>query len=78
MHTFGHQRVLPRAGHGAVDLSDQLHVVQKGVEGVKVGEADHVGGAASCSLAKDKKDRTSDPHKLNCCTQKLLWFLSSS
>lgn len=34
--TFGHQRVLSRAGQCAVDLADQLHVVQEGVESVEV------------------------------------------
>lgn len=41
------------AGEGAVYLADQFHVVEEGVEGVEVGEAHHVGGAASCSLEKD-------------------------
>lgn len=50
MRTFGHERVLPRAGQCAVDLAQQLHVVQEGVEGVEVRETDHVRGAATCSL----------------------------
>lgn len=41
------------AGEGAVNLADQLHVVEEGAEGIEVGEAHHVGGAASCSLEKD-------------------------
>lgn len=41
-----------RAGQGAVDLSDHLHVVEESIEGIEVGEAHHVGGAASCSLRK--------------------------
>ena len=53
--TFGNERVSVRAGEGAVDLADQLHVVEEGVEGVEVGEAHHVGGAASCSLEKQPK-----------------------
>lgn len=53
MHTFGDQRVLARAGQCAVDLADQLHVVEEGVEGVEVGEADHVRGAAPCSLERE-------------------------
>lgn len=53
--TFGDQRVSVRAGDGAVNLADQLHVVEQGVEGVEVGEAHHVGGAASCSLRGDPK-----------------------
>lgn len=48
--TFGDQRVSVRAGHGAVNLADQLHVVEQGVEGVEVREAHHVGGAASGGL----------------------------
>lgn len=64
MHTFSHQCVLPCAGHCAVDLSDQLHVVQKGIEGVKIGEADHVRGAATCSLV-EKEHRISDTRVFN-------------
>lgn len=48
--TFGNKRVSVCAGQGAVNLADQLHVVEEGVEGVKVGKAHHVGGAASCGL----------------------------
>lgn len=48
--TFGDQRVSVRARHRAVNLADQLHVVEQGVEGVEVGEAHHVGGAASGGL----------------------------
>lgn len=48
--TFGDQRVSVRAGHGAVNLADQLHVVEQGVEGVEVREAHHVRGAASSGL----------------------------
>lgn len=48
--TFGDERVPVGAGQGAVDLADQLHVVEEGVEGVEVGEAHHVGGAASRRL----------------------------
>lgn len=40
------------ASEGAVNLADQLHVVEESVEGVKVREAHHVGDAASCSLQK--------------------------
>lgn len=53
--TFGDQRVSVRACDGAVNLADQLHVVEQGVEGVEVREAHHVGGAASCSLRGDTK-----------------------
>lgn len=53
--TFGHERVLPRACQCAVDLTDQLHVVQEGVEGVEVREADHVRGAATCSLVEERQ-----------------------
>lgn len=48
-----------RAGEGAVNLADQLHVVEEGVEGIEVWEAHHVGGAASCSLENDAKYVTS-------------------
>lgn len=34
--TFGDKSVLSRAGQCAVDLADQLHVVQEGVESVEV------------------------------------------
>lgn len=34
--TFGDESVLSRAGQCAVDLADQLHVVQEGVESVEV------------------------------------------
>lgn len=51
--TFGNKRVSRCADQGAVDLADQLHVVEEGVEGIEVGEAHHVGGTASCSLEKD-------------------------
>lgn len=48
-----------RAGEGAVNLADQLHVVEESVEGIEVGEAHHVGGAASCSLESDAKSVSS-------------------
>lgn len=48
--TFGDERVPVGAGKRAVNLADQLHVVEKGVEGVEVREAHHVGGAASGGL----------------------------
>lgn len=48
--TFGDQHVSVRARHRAVNLADQLHVVEQGVEGVEVREAHHVGGAASGGL----------------------------
>lgn len=49
------------AGNGAVDLADQLHVVEEGVEGVEVGEAHHVGDAASCSLQDHPKMLSGQP-----------------
>lgn len=55
--TFGDQRVSVRAGHGAVNLANQLHVVEQGVEGVEVREAHHMGGAASCGLRGRPKTR---------------------
>lgn len=51
--TFGNKRRFVCASKGAVNLADQLHVVEEGVEGIEVGEAHHVGGGASCSLEKD-------------------------
>lgn len=51
--TFGNKCVSVCAGEGAVNLADQLHVVEEGVEGIEVGEAHHVGGTASCSLKRD-------------------------
>lgn len=53
--TFCNKSVFVCASKGAVNLADQLHVAEEGVEGVEVGEAHHVGGAASCSLQKDPK-----------------------
>lgn len=53
--TFGDEGVSVRARHRAVDLANQLHVVEESIEGIEVGEADHVGGAPSCSLWKDPK-----------------------
>lgn len=53
--TFGDQCVLSCACQCAVDLADQLHVVQEGVESVEVREADQVRSAATCSLAEDKQ-----------------------
>lgn len=50
--TFRDESFFVRAGEGAVNLADQLHAVEEGVEGSEVGEAHHVGGAASCSLNK--------------------------
>lgn len=44
-----------RAGEGAVNLADQLHVVEESVEGIEVGEAHHVGGAATRSLESDAR-----------------------
>lgn len=40
--TFGNKRVSVCASKGAVNLADQLHVVEEGVEGIEVGEAHHV------------------------------------
>lgn len=34
--TFGNECVPVRAGEGAVNLADQLHVVEEGVEGIEV------------------------------------------
>lgn len=48
--TFGDKRVPVGAGEHAVNLADQLHVVEESVEGVEVREAHHVGGAASGGL----------------------------
>ena len=54
MRTFGHECVFSRAGQRAIDLADQLHVVQQGVKCVEVREANHVGGAATCSLEEER------------------------
>lgn len=67
MHTFGHERVLPRAGQCAVDLTQQLHVVQEGVEGVEVRETDHVRGAATCSLAEQRQSMSHTEAKNDIC-----------
>lgn len=42
------------AGQRAVDLPDQLHVVEERVEAVEVGEADLVGRAAAGDLGEDE------------------------
>lgn len=51
--TFGDFHISAVASQGAVDLSDQLHVVEKRVEAVEVREADLVGCAATRNLGKD-------------------------
>lgn len=61
-HTFSHLRVLPCACHCAVDLTDHLHVVQEGIEGIEVGEADHVSSAAPCSLGKKTNKKKTQYH----------------
>lgn len=48
--TFGNKCVSVGASEGAVNLAYKLHIVEERVEGIEVGEAHHVGGAASCSL----------------------------
>lgn len=48
--TFSHERVFAAAGERAVDFADEFHVVEERVEGVEVGEADHVRGAATGCL----------------------------
>lgn len=53
--TFGDESVFVRARHRAVNLADQLHVVEESIEGIEVGEAHHVGGAPSRSLQQDQK-----------------------
>lgn len=40
--TFGNKCVSVRASKGAVNLANQLHVVEECVEGIEVGEAHHV------------------------------------
>ncbi len=56
--TFGDERVSVSAGEGAVNLAHQLHVVEEGVEGIEVGEAHHVGGAASRSLKRERDPKS--------------------
>lgn len=53
--TFSDKCVPVSPSQGAVDLADNLHVVEESVEGIEVGEAHHVGGAPSCSLQEDTK-----------------------
>lgn len=57
--TFGDQCVPVGAGQSAIDLTDQLHVVEEGIEGVEVGEAHHVRRAASCCLKNRGKQSQS-------------------
>lgn len=40
--TLGNFNVFPRAGQSAVDLANQLHIVEQGVKRVEVGEANLV------------------------------------
>lgn len=68
--TFGDERVSVRAGEGAVNLAHQLHVVEEGVEGVEVGEADHVGGAASCSLEEEPQSVIASVRLNDCSARK--------
>lgn len=51
--TFGDFQVSAMASQRAVDLSDQLHVVEQRVEAVEVREADLVRRTAPCDLVKD-------------------------
>ncbi len=53
MGTFGDFHISAVARQGAVDLSDQFHVVEKRVEAVEVRKADLVGCAATRNLGKD-------------------------
>lgn len=52
MCTFGDFYVSAVASQGAVDLSDQLHVVEQRVEAIEVGEADLMGCAATRGLGE--------------------------
>lgn len=56
--TFGDFHVSAVASHCAVDLSDQLHVVEKRIEAIEVREADLVRSAATSNLGKDGNMRT--------------------
>lgn len=48
--TFSDKCILASSSESAVDFTDQFHVVQERVEGIKEGEAHHVRGAAPCCL----------------------------
>lgn len=56
--TFGDFHVPAVASQGAVDLSDQLHVVEKRIEAIEVREADLVRSAATSNLGKDGNMQT--------------------
>lgn len=56
--TFGDFHVSAVASQGAVDLSDQLHVVEKRIEAIEVREADLVRSAATSNLGKDGNMKT--------------------
>lgn len=56
--TFGDFHVSAVASQGAVDLSDQLHVVEKRIKAIEVREADLVRSAATSNLGKDGNMKT--------------------
>ena len=56
--TFGDFHIPAVASQGAVDLSDQLHVVEKRIEAIEVREADLVRSAATSNLGKDGNMQT--------------------
>lgn len=50
VRTFSNKSIFARPSQSAVDFTDQFHVVQERVEGIEVGEAYHVRGAATGCL----------------------------
>lgn len=68
LHTFSEERVFAAAGECAVDFANEFHVVEEWVEGVEVGEADHVRGPATCYL---ETANTTTAKSINTSTNKL-------
>jgi len=66
--TFGDLYISTVTSQGAVDLSNQLHVVEQRVEAVEVGEADLMRCAAPCNLGKKKKQGHLGANNLHSCT----------
>lgn len=55
--TFGDFQISAVASKSAVDLPDQLHVVEKGVESIEVWKADLVRCATTRNLSKHRKEQ---------------------
>lgn len=64
--TFSDFHISAVASQSAVDLSNQLHVVEQRVEAVEVGEADLMRRATPCNLGKKEEGYfNKQPNKKN-------------